>query len=144
MDRVDKPHTNTIRLHSTHMEKMQAHVDSMAPEEACGVLGGVADQSSKVIPIENVYHSPMRYRMKPQSQWDAFQHLEREGLDLIGIYHSHPSGPEEPSLTDVRQAYYPEVFYLIWFRNEMTWQCSAFRIVNSSVSQLKIIIEAVT
>ncbi len=144
MDWVGKPQTNTIRLHPTHMEKMQVHVDSTAPEEACGILGGGAGQPNIVIPIENVYHSPVRYRMDPQAQWDAFQCLEKEGLELMGIYHSHPSGPEEPSLTDVRQAYYPEAFYIIWFRNPEIWQCSAFRIVNSVVIRGKIIIEVET
>ena len=142
MDRVSKSYTNTIRVHSSHMEKMRAHVDSTAPEEACGILGGCAGQSYKVIPVENVCHSPVRFRMEPQAQLNAFQYLEREGLELIGNYHSHPSGSGEPSLTDIRQAYYPEGFYLIWFRNDKNWQCSAFRIENGAVSRVKIILEA--
>lgn len=142
MDRVGKTHTNIIRVHPSHMEKMRAHVDSSAPEEACGILGGCAGQSYKVIPVENVYHSPVRFRMEPQAQWNAFQCLEREQLELIGNYHSHPSGPGKPSLTDIRQAYYPEAFYLIWFRNDKNWECSAFRIENGAVSRVKIILEA--
>ena len=144
MDWVDNPHTITIRIHSTQMEKMQVHVDSTAPEEACGIVGGSSGQATTVIPIENVDHSPVRYRMDPQAQWNAFQYLEMEGLELIGIYHSHPSGPEEPSLIDVKQAYYPESFYMLWFRNDDGWQCSAYRIVDSAVSRVKIVIEAET
>ena len=144
MDWVSNPHTYTIRLQPTIMEKMKLHVASTAPEEACGILGGSTWQATTVIPIENVFHSPVQYRMDPKAQWDAFQSLEMKGLELIGIYHSHPSGPEEPSLTDVEQAYYPEAFYVIWFRNEEIWQCSAFRIINSAVSRGKIIMEAET
>lgn len=144
MDRVTNPDFTMIRVHPTHMEMMQVHVDSSAPEEACGIIGGRAGQANIVIPIENMYHSPVRYRMEPQAQWNALQYLEREGLELMGIYHSHPSGPEEPSLSDVKQAYYPEAFYLIWFKKEGIWQCSAFRIVNRRTSHISIIVEEET
>lgn len=144
MDRVTKPDSKIIRAHPTHMAMMQVHVDSLAPEEACGVIGGGAGQASIVIPIENMYHSPVRYRMEPQAQWNALQRLEREGLELIGIYHSHPSGPEEPSLSDVKRAYYPEAFYLIWFKKEGIWQCSAYSIVNRRTCHISIIIDKKT
>ncbi len=104
------------------------------------MIGGEAGQANIVIPIENMYHSPVRYRMEPQAHWNALQRLEREGLDLIGIYHSHPSGPQEPSLSDVKQAYYPEAFYLIWFKKKGIWQCSAYSIVNRRTAQISILL----
>ena len=39
--------------------------------------------------------------------------FEDQGLALWGIYHSHPEGPETPSETDVKLAYYPDAVYVI-------------------------------
>ena len=39
--------------------------------------------------------------------------FEEAGLKLVGIYHSHPQGPETPSATDIERAFYPDAVYLI-------------------------------
>lgn len=35
------------------------------------------------------------------------------GMRLMGIYHSHPNGKNEPSARDIERAYYPEVAYFV-------------------------------
>ena len=35
------------------------------------------------------------------------------GLELLGIYHSHAHGPNEPSERDIERAYYPDAAYFI-------------------------------
>ena len=37
--------------------------------------------------------------------------MRAAGLELLGIYHSHPNGENEPSPRDVELAYYPEAAY---------------------------------
>ena len=39
--------------------------------------------------------------------------IREAGLALMGIYHSHPDGNNEPSPRDIERAYYPEVTYFI-------------------------------
>ena len=39
--------------------------------------------------------------------------IDDEGLDLVGIYHSHVSSPAYPSRTDAEQAFWPEAIYVI-------------------------------
>jgi proteasome lid subunit RPN8/RPN11 len=46
--------------------------------------------------------------MDPKQQLQAMLALEANGWQLVAIYHSHPQGPETPSDSDVKQAYYPE------------------------------------
>jgi proteasome lid subunit RPN8/RPN11 len=59
-------------------------------------------------------------------------------LDLVGIYHSHPSGPEMPSVTDVAEAYYPEAIYLIWSGANGEWTCRGFTIKAGIVAEVMI------
>jgi proteasome lid subunit RPN8/RPN11 len=118
------------------LERMRAEVEVSAPEEGCGLLGGKGNEATEIYPVPNALHSPVRFRMDPGDQWESFQAIEAKGLDLVAIYHSHPHGPEVPSLTDIAEAYYPEVVYLIWSRLGDEWQCRGFRIRNGAVQEV--------
>ena len=70
--------------------------------------------------------------MDPVEQLRAFDWMETHGLDLLGIYHSHPAGPETASATDIAEAAYP-VVQIIWSRESLqmegaggTWQARGF------------------
>jgi proteasome lid subunit RPN8/RPN11 len=66
--------------------------------------------------------------MDPQGQISALGRIEDEGEELIGIYHSHPDGPPHPSATDLAEAAFPEVEYLIWSHGEGSWRCEGFHL----------------
>ncbi len=83
------------------------------PLEACGLLAGCAGFVSQLYAVENHLRSPVAYEMEPIQQLQALLSLEEAGLELLAIYHSHPSGPQTPSPADIAQAYYPGVAQLI-------------------------------
>ncbi len=119
---------------------MRAEVESRAPEEACGLLAGNQSLVRKIFLIENVLHSPARFRMDPMQQWQAFQQIEQNGWELIGIFHSHPQGPESPSENDLAEAYYPEAIHLIWSKMEGEWRCLGFRLLDKQIYQARVIL----
>jgi proteasome lid subunit RPN8/RPN11 len=121
---------------------MQADVGGRAPEEACGLVAGRDNIALEVIPVTNALHSPVRYRMDPQEQLEAFTRIEERGLEIVGIYHSHPSGPAQPSPTDIAEAFYPEAVYLIWSRSEQDWNVRGFLIEEEKVEEIRIHIAA--
>jgi proteasome lid subunit RPN8/RPN11 len=83
----------------------------------------------QMLPIENALHSPVRFCMAPAAQLQAFQALEADGLDLLAIFHSHPTGPREPSPTDLAEFAYPGVLSLILFPTDaQAWSARAFHI----------------
>ena len=113
-------------------EAMLAHILACLPNEACGLLGGQVHGSDRiaqlVIPVENMLHSPVRFRMDPLKQLEAFQYIESQNMELVGIFHSHPTGPDAPSQTDLAEFYYPGVAVLIWSPGGDGWRVRAFRI----------------
>ncbi len=117
---------------------MHHHVAAEAPLEACGLVAGQERQSLAVFPVTNELHSPTAYRFAPQEQLDLFLRLEKEGWDLLAIYHSHPAGPQMPSQTDVAQAAYPDSVYLIWSKIDADWQCRGFIIETGQVTEIPI------
>src|SRR5919109_4157428 len=102
-------------LSKHHWQQMLDHIDQQIPFEACGLLAGKEDKVEKVILVRNQAQSPARFVMDPYEQLEAFHWMESNGLDLLGIFHSHPTGPGTASATDIAEAAY-EVIHLIWSR----------------------------
>jgi proteasome lid subunit RPN8/RPN11 len=69
--------------------------------EACGLLLGRADGAgwyvSRVRPLRNIYNSPVYFEFAPEDLLEAELALQGE---LIGVYHSHPTGLSRASSTD--------------------------------------------
>jgi len=122
------------------MKLMAYHVDKEVPLEACGLLAGLEYKSMAVFPIKNILESPIRYRMDPKEQFEKFLVIEKQGWELLGIYHSHPLGPSGPSQTDLEEATYPDSVYLILSPSIETWQCIGFTILAKQATEVKIII----
>ncbi len=131
---------NIVSITRAHWEKMHIEVDRHSPEEACGLLAGIGNEVFEVIPVQNKLHSPVRYLMAPEEQLNAFLRMEEKNLDLVGIYHSHPNGPDRPSPTDINEAYYPEAIHFIWFKTDREWRCKAYRIHSRVVTEVELII----
>ena len=97
---------------SVHQEMID-HAKSTYPQEACGFVVGKEGLAKYFLPIENMDHSTVTYTMDPRQQLKAFKRIAAEGLDLLGIFHSHVASAPDPSQTDRKMAFYPEVSYLI-------------------------------
>src|SRR5687768_8812979 len=89
------------------------HVHVHEPLEACGLLAGKNSRVEKVIAVRNQAQSPVRYMMDPIEQLTAFQWIESQGLDLLGIFHSHPAGPEVVSPIDIAEAAYAVIHVIL-------------------------------
>ena len=108
---------------------MLDHVERQFPLEACGLLAGTQDRVTDVILVQNTAQSPVRFVMDPYEQLSAFDWIEANGLELLGIFHSHPTGPATASATDIAEAAY-NVVNLIWSRERAHWQLRGFWIEN--------------
>jgi proteasome lid subunit RPN8/RPN11 len=124
-------------LRRTHWQAMRRHVSRRAPLEACGLLAGKNERVESTLGIRNSDRSPVRFRMEPRAQWRAFQRIEAAGLDLVGIYHSHPNGPDVPSPTDIAESMYP-VVQIIWFREDGDWRARGFKIEGGKVTEISL------
>jgi proteasome lid subunit RPN8/RPN11 len=131
----------SISIHKEHWQEMLTHVLDSLPEEACGLLGGKSDRVFIVLPIDNIAQSPVSFRMDPRQQVEGLIQLEREDLELVGIYHSHPNGPALPSDSDLKEAAYPEAAFLIWSISDGEWQCNAFALFPGGARDIPIRIE---
>ena len=65
--------------------------------------------------------------------------IREAGLEFMGIYHSHPSGDNEPSARDIDQAYYPDLAYFILSpRKDAANPIRAFSLRDGNTEELNI------
>jgi len=124
-----------LKFKPEHWQAMQQHVASQAPLEACGLLAGKGGRVEAVLMVRNAEQSRVRFRMDAQEQYNAFKWIDDQNLELVGIFHSHPSGPETVSPTDIAEASY-EVVHIIWFSKEQIWKARGFWIEKGQVTNV--------
>jgi proteasome lid subunit RPN8/RPN11 len=99
-----------IKINSGAWETMVAHAQSTFPDECCGVMIGKIDGDAKsvtaAIAVENAYKGKQedRYEIRPEDLLAADKKARAQGLDLIGIFHSHPDCDAYFSKTDLENS----------------------------------------
>ena len=119
-------------------DDLVAHAREDAPNECCGYLRAKDGVVEEVFRAENPRHSPYGYELDHESLFAANE-LDDEGYE-VGIYHSHPKSPAEPSQTDINLAHYPHWTYLIVsLAGEPNVR--AWRIADGSVEEEDLLVE---
>jgi proteasome lid subunit RPN8/RPN11 len=99
-----------IKINAGAWETMVGHAQSTFPDECCGVMVGTIDGDSKTvttaIAVENAYKGKQedRYEIRPEDLLAADKTARAQGLDLIGIFHSHPDCDAYFSKTDLENS----------------------------------------
>ena len=128
----------TVRLKKSDFEAITAHAKSSLPNEACGLIAGIADNDIKT--VEKVYllsnpdNSPEHYSIDQKEQLAAVKDMRVHGLAPLGNFHSHPSTPARPSEEDIRLSYDPKASYLILSLAEETPVLKAFGVTDGNVT----------
>lgn len=134
-------HVAVVDLKKKHLAQMIAHARDEAPLEACGILAGKQDRVVEVYRARNADCSPISYRLDPEEQYRIFLDIEDKGLDILGIYHSHPTSPAVPSNADLKQAYYPEAtYFVVSLADPAEAQVRAFRIADGEVTEEEMVV----
>jgi proteasome lid subunit RPN8/RPN11 len=112
-----------IRVEQSPWNNMLAHARAAYPSECCGAMLGRAEAGLKVVtaalPLENAFQGPRenRYELRPEDLLAATCEARRWGLELIGIYHSHPDREAYFSQIDLRNSCPWYSFVVLAIRN---------------------------
>jgi proteasome lid subunit RPN8/RPN11 len=75
-----------------------------SPREACGLLLGTRTDAEHLVtrltPVPNIAHEADAFRLDPIAWRSEELAARREGIEMLGIWHSHPSSSAEPSARD--------------------------------------------
>ncbi|NDD66729.1 M67 family peptidase [bacterium] len=99
-----------------------------APIEACGYLGGHDGLITHCFPMVNHDHATDHFTFDPKEQFEVLKKARAAGIQLMGVYHSHPETPARLSAEDLRLFSDPHMQYWIVSLCEETPQVGVFRI----------------
>jgi [CysO sulfur-carrier protein]-S-L-cysteine hydrolase len=107
-----------LRILRTDYEEMIAQARAEQPNECVGLLAGVVEAGvGRVVrryPLVNAAASPVLYIANDHMLFKAHKDMRDSRLEMLAVYHSHPTSPAVPSATDHAQWMHgPEVVCLI-------------------------------
>ena len=114
-----------------------AHAREASPTECCGLLIGAASTIDVIVRARNLEDSPTAFQIDPLDHFAAIRQARMRGQQVLGVYHSHPAGPEVPSERDRREASYADYVYLIVTPDEAVVR--AFRLAGGNFSELPLV-----
>lgn len=126
-------------LPQIHKDALIGHAERNFPNESCALLFGNEKDGtfevSDVFLAENQDDSPINFTISNEDLLKGYQEADARGLDVIGIFHSHPHSEARPSSTDRKFMEVNPVAWLI-FSNKLD-QLNAY-VLESDVVQLAI------
>jgi proteasome lid subunit RPN8/RPN11 len=101
----------SVSLSAALLEAIHAHGAHAYPEEGAGLLLGAFDgdvrRVSRLLPLDNHFRPESRtrrYLISPRDLLAAEDEAEHLGLEVVGVFHSHPDHPASASEFDTQWA----------------------------------------
>lgn len=105
-----------MKITDAHLKQIYSHAQETYPAECCGFLLGSFESGGLVRRVRRAVNQNTerndRFIISAEEFGQVQFAADDEGLEIIGIYHSHPDWPAIPSQTDMDNAW-EGVYYLI-------------------------------
>jgi proteasome lid subunit RPN8/RPN11 len=103
------------------------------PDEGCGVLIGRMERDGTALIVDVTSGRNMRtdrardrYDLDPSDLLRADRDARARGLDVVGIWHTHPDHPARPSAFDTERAWMDYAYLICSSRSGGTGDLNAF------------------
>ena len=115
------------------------------PLEACGLLVGTTSEEGdttvvRLVRSANLAASALVYTIDPKVHLRAERDADDEGLEVVGVMHSHTHTDPFPSPTDVSAAPDPTWQYAIVSLRDASPALRSYRIIDAIVTEEPVII----
>jgi proteasome lid subunit RPN8/RPN11 len=91
---------------------LENHWENHSADEPIPALGNLNENMNPTADLEAIYTKHRRYAIDPKDMLRLQKQARSQGLNIIGIYHSHPDHEAVPSECD-RLLAWPEYIYTI-------------------------------
>ncbi|RZK17848.1 MAG: M67 family peptidase [Pedobacter sp.] len=96
---------NVIYINESSASAIKTSAIERFPEECCGFLWGQGNHILVTKEVKNIAgNSEEAFRVSHLDYQAAEEFADRNGLSLLGVYHSHPNSPAIPSDQDIKHA----------------------------------------
>jgi proteasome lid subunit RPN8/RPN11 len=96
------------------LEGLVRDTEAAGAKEICGLLVGEPGLITGLLPMNNVHSKPAQaFALDPAEHVVSARQAREAGKQILGHYHSHPSGDAAPSASDAAEAQEQGVYWLI-------------------------------
>lgn len=120
---------------------------SQMPKEACGLLLGVDNKVISVIAIPNTAPDPIHhFVLQPEAYLRALQQADTENLQLLAIFHSHPTSRPIVSQEDIHDSRrsFPTMTHLLISLVAHKPQLAAWHITADDVQSVELVLRGIS
>jgi [CysO sulfur-carrier protein]-S-L-cysteine hydrolase len=93
----------SISIHHSDLDTLEQLAVNTLPNESCAILLGKRSNTKPIVqyilPMNNSSHSSIEFTIDADDLYNAYDKARLMNLDIIAIFHSHPS-PPIPSARD--------------------------------------------
>ena len=135
-----------LRLTAESYARMVGHCYDGLPLEACGLLAGPKGQpgdaanATVCYPTRNAARSSRVYEVHGLDYRDADDDAEANGLEILGVFHSHTHTDPYPSPTDVASALFPQWHYVLVSLRDEAPMTRSYRIVDGKIAEEPVVV----
>jgi proteasome lid subunit RPN8/RPN11 len=81
-----------IKISKAAWDTMVSHVECTFPKEGCGLMIGSDGVVQEAVPVPNSYTGPQEdfFVIDPKDLQRVDHESREKGLDVLGVFHSHP------------------------------------------------------
>ena len=107
-----------IILTESQKKILANHADNEKPNESCAILFGAVDDQKTIVKevflTKNIDESPVNFTISNEQLIKCYKIAEDKGMEVVGIFHSHPNSEAFPSNTDKKFMHSNPVVWVIY------------------------------
>ena len=130
-----------LQLSTSLREELTALACRGYPQEVCGLLvgretgrGAVVEQITRAANLATERLAD-RYLLDPQDYLRADTCAQRDGLEIVGVWHTHPDRPARPSATDLAAAWAGYTYLILSVRREGLTEIRAWTLEGNAFTE---------
>jgi len=132
-----------LRLQRLHVNLLNLEAKKVQPIEACALLFGKIFTDEAVVKkiefAQNKLQSPAKFQIDPEKVAAAFTEAVKEGLEFIGVFHSHPALAEPSSIDLDGMKLWRDALWLILSLTD--GELAAYQLMDDSVEEATVQID---
>ncbi len=136
-----------LRIPGTLYEQMIARALAVLPNECCGLLAGRLSEDggngevTAHYPLVNELRSPTEFLSDSREMFAAVKDMRQKKIEVLAVYHSHPSSTPIPSKRDLERNFSSSVVNMIigfadqnpdmqaWWLNESSFDSARWELI---------------
>lgn len=128
-----------ITLSDSQKKILLEHAEKEKPNESCAILFGIENDDNSIVKeiflTQNIEDSPVNFTISNEQLIEGYRLAEQKKMDVVAIFHSHPSSIAYPSETDKKFMHSNPVVWIIY--SGETREFKAF-VLNNIIKEIQI------